>query len=152
MPTYMITQPRLIVLAGLPGSGKTTYIEGLKKQGQIDNFCDDYQYGPTRSQMPELTDIDRQLIAGLQKGETWLVADVRYCDKSERAKLAEAMVQNVPGLKISYEYFENRPDLCELNVITRNRGVVSREQNLMYYYTKLYNIPRNAKVLKVYTE
>lgn len=142
----------LIVIVGMPGSGKTTYAKKLVEEGLIDNYCDDYEFWPLKTDGKVWRDEDRRLIAGLNKGQAWAVADTRYCDSLERRKLKLALKKLVPNLKISYVYFDNRPDSCELNATRRKGGLPRHEINLIYYYTKLYKIPPGAKIIKIKTD
>jgi Ni2+-binding GTPase involved in maturation of urease and hydrogenase len=140
----------LIVLVGLPGSGKTTYLKSLITSGEIEDYCDDYEYGPIKRLNPMQSEEDERLINGLRRKEKWAVADTRYCDKKERAKLETALKQLIPNLKLKFLFFENRPDLCVQNATYRNKFNLPRHEiNLIYYYTDLYEIPEEAKVIKI---
>jgi predicted kinase len=140
----------LLVLAGLPGSGKTTYAHGLLKDGLIDGFCDDYQHGLTKNPFRKFYKEDKRLIEGLKRGETWAVADTRYCAKPERQKLILLLRRAVPELEFEFIYFDNNPEQCQRNATTRKGSLPRHEINLIYYYTENYRIPRNAKILDVY--
>lgn len=142
---------KLLVIVGMPGSGKTTLLEQLVKTKKISNYCDDYEFGPIKRVDPARRLEDERLLAGLQRGERWAIADTRYCDKRERLKLIKALQKLVPNLKLEFLYFENRPDLCERNVTIRKGSLPRHEINLIYYYTELYDIPDDAKVIKIHT-
>src|SRR5579859_591463 len=118
---------KLLVLVGLPGSGKTTYLKQLIKEGVIVNYCDDYEFGPQRRANPSLTHDDQRLLTGLRNRENWAIADTRYCDKKERLKLVEALTKLIPDIQFEFIYFENRPDLCVHNATVR-KGSLPRHE------------------------
>ena len=151
MNTHVPMSPELLIIVGLPGSGKTIFLKSLLKEGRIADYCDDYEYGPIKDVAPALSPEDKRLLAGLERGEKWAIADTRYCDSNERIKVVKEFKKKFPELSIKFMYFENNPDLCVQNATIRE-GILPRHQiNLIYYYTSMYHIPRNAKVMEVYS-
>jgi deoxyadenosine/deoxycytidine kinase len=143
--------PTVIVVTGLPGSGKTTLLKKLEAEDKISGFCDDYQNNPvTKYKDPKLSPQYERLVKGLRNGETWAVSEIRYCDKRERAIFVKAIRQSVAGVKFRYVFFENRPDICESNVIIRAGGLQAHQKSLIYYYTDLYEIPKNTRPLPIH--
>lgn len=140
----------LLVIVGMPGSGKTTHVNKLLADNAIDGFCDDYEYGPINGLNPRHRPQDQELLDALSTGKRWAIADTRYCDPRERDKLEYALRQVFPNLKLRFEYFENNPNICQHNAAIRKGSLPRHEINLMYYYTGLYDIPKNAKVLKIF--
>lgn len=142
--------PDLLVIVGMPGSGKTTYADKLIKRGQLDGFCDDYQHGPCRESNPGIYEEDKILMNALSEGKRWAIADTRYCDAIERNKLSEALQNLFPGLILQFVYFENNTELCDHNATVRKHGIPPiHERSLMYYYSDIYDIPEDAKVIKI---
>lgn len=137
----------LLVIVGMPGSGKTTYANKLVRDNILDGFSDDYEYAPINELNPRHRTRDQELIDALSDAKKWAIADTRYCDPLERAKLEKALTELFPSIGFRYEYFENNTELCEHNAKVRKGGALPRHEiNLMYYYTDLYEIPAGAKV------
>jgi predicted kinase len=141
---------KLIVVVGLPGSGKTTLLNRFKQEGKITDFADDYQANPQHLKKPAESMYYQKLVNGLRKGQVWAITDIRYCKRGERQILARTLRQAVPGLKIQYIFFENRPDICKSNVIKRNSKSAGIQKKLIDELTQIYKLSKNGKVLSVF--
>jgi hypothetical protein len=141
-----MTGPRLIIVAGLPGAGKTTYLQRLKEQRVVQWYYDDFQDASrNKSPDPRLSRYYGSLIKHLRKGYTVAVADIRYCVPDEIQQLLGAIQQALPGsISVEVHYFENDQARCLINAkkraeLTRTRDF-SYEQGLIKHYGSRYAI------------
>lgn len=133
----------LIVIVGLPGSGKSTYIKELKKQ-HPDSLCyDDYQgdaYGNNSD--PRLSKHYGPLVSGLKAGKTVIVSDIRYCLPGELGSFLGAILSAAPNVNLEFKYFANDPEICRKNVIDRAREERDeKELELIDTLGKFYKVP-----------
>jgi ABC-type phosphate/phosphonate transport system ATPase subunit len=47
-----VNRQQLTVIIGLPGSGKTHLLKSMLEMGEIDDYCDDYEFGPLKKIKP----------------------------------------------------------------------------------------------------
>ena len=126
-----MTKTKVVLIIGLPGSGKSHYID------ENMDYCND----PYKNDIV-FDDITKDQIASLISliGNTdkILVADPHLCNPANleiaRELLKDADIEEV--------YFENNPEQCRLNVEYRNddRKVAS----LIKLYSKIYDPPSTA--------
>lgn len=142
----------LIVVVGLPGSGKTTYMQSLQVSNPAYVLFDDYQGKAYNSDPdPRLSEHFGHLVSVLKQGQTAVVSDVRYCDSGERNAFLGAILNAAPNVALSFTYFQNNPDLCKANIQARGReDRVRDELVLVDELTRLYAVP-SIEVLPVYT-
>lgn len=116
---------RLVLLIGLPGSGKTHWINAHK---------DDYEM--------IFDDLNRDTLPAALKAigtvETMVIADPHLCVHENLSKAKELFNE----CDIEEIYFENNPTQCKSNVEYRNDG--RRVNGLIEMYSKIYNPPINA--------
>ena len=132
--------PNLIVVIGMPGAGKTTYMEQLKQSGEISVFYDDFQAdAPGKDKNPFLSKHFAALVKNLRLGKTVAVADIRYCDRRELNLLLAAVISAVPEIRIDLRYFENAADKCRANVSKRARKWTEQEFEYIDEYAAVYD-------------
>lgn len=135
---------RLIIIAGLPGAGKTTYLQQLKKLGEVDWFYDDFQdrsFG--KSPDPRHSRYYGSLIKHLKHQKTIAVADIRYCVPSNVHQLLAVIRAKLPlqDAAIELRYFQNDPKACLANAQVRASLTTrdfSYETELINDYTRRY--------------
>lgn len=146
--------PKFIIVIGLPGSGKTEYLKKLKESGEVADFYDDFQAKAVeKDKNPLLSRHYSQLVAGLRRGETLAVSDIRYCVQRELNLLITAVVDAVPEVSLDLRYFKNEPDKCITNVLRRKRENAELEIKLIDEYSPQYEVPGHAvSILDVHEE
>lgn len=144
---------KLIVVVGLPGSGKTTYMQALKDDGEITEFFDDFQAEAySKEKDPRLSRWYGPLLAALKQNKTVAVSDIRYCVTAELHVFLAAVLDVVPETKLDVRYFENNPEACEQNIKARARKErIELELQFVREHAPEYEISK-ATVLKVRTE
>jgi hypothetical protein len=139
---------QVILMAGLPGSGKTTHLCQMLRDGWL--IFDDYKaqafedcsrFGSSRKFLP--------LISALRCGLRCAVADIDFC-KAESREEAEVLLRAiVPGITLRWLFFKNDPSACEANIRSRDRRQLQTELDNLHKYSTSYHIPQDADTLPV---
>ena len=146
---------KLIIIAGLPGAGKSTYITKLK--GDTDEIAvyDDYYATQFKEQTAEGGTIDTdknplrnsrytQLIRNLISGKTVIASDIIFLIPRHMNTFIAAIVAAVPDVELEIVYFEPALSTSVKNIETRGRdGRVEREKMLAS------ELERRARFVKV---
>lgn len=125
------------LVVGLPGSGKSIYLDQLQKSGVfiINNprtFEDDI--------LPHL-DEPRQVVA---------IADHNLCFSSSRESTVVQIRRNVPTAKFRWVYFENDPLQCLANLRAAGRmRSIEGGENYLWQAAQAYSIPGNLETRPV---
>lgn len=140
----------IIVIVGLPGSGKSTYIE-QNFEGVF--VCDDYHKSGGGSF--ETSVYYKDLVRTLAQGNNAVISDIAYCKDELLEETASGLLTLIGRLKINprikYLYFENDPDACKENIMRRKReGRVERELAFVDETSSRYTVPHKATVLPVF--
>jgi hypothetical protein len=139
----------VVLLAGLPGSGKTTYLRQMCRDGWMvfDDFkalafedCSKFSSSRKLS----------ALLAAIRDGLRCAVADIDFCDTDARNEAEGVLRSEISGLDVRWEFFANDCSACEVNIRTRNRSCLERELDCLAKYSRSYNIPEGAAVLPVW--
>ncbi|MFZ2072361.1 MAG: AAA family ATPase [Minisyncoccia bacterium] len=146
---------KITIIVGLPGSGKTTYIENNKNNFKNAVICDDYHKSSyNHSHNFEDSVYYEDLKRTLKSGEDAVLSDIAWC-KTERREILEKNIKNIlEDIKINAEiifiYFENNPEACKKNVLKRNRnGRMEREMQFIDEVSAQYTIPDNAIIIPI---
>lgn len=125
---------KLTILVGTPGAGKTFFGNSFKDAFFLDDLND-----------------KTKLESALKTKNHIIIADVFLCREKDRAACAEWLKGRCDN--VEWIFFENAPEKCRANVIRRMlRGDARKVFNLIEDLSKVYIIPENAKVVKVYSE
>lgn len=99
--------PVLIVI-GLPGSGKTTWAKQLDGYEMYDDFITTYHNG--------------KLLQALEAGKKVCMTDPRLCNPFTFKMYINVFLRIVKKDDIGLIVFENEPMICAENVMRRNDG------------------------------
>ncbi len=138
----------VILLAGLPGCGKTTYLCQMFTDGWL--VFDDFK-AMAFNDCSRFRDSRkfRTLITALRDGLKCAVADIDFCSTESRQEAERELLVEVPGVRRGWIFFENDPSACEMNIRSRNRTCFEKELGYLLKYSSSYNIPQNGVVFAV---
>lgn len=147
---------KLIFITGLPGSGKTTYLETHKDEFGDALVCDDYyKSGPGRFVRFNGSVYYKDVRKALEAGRNVVIADIVFCEDALRKEAQDGIAALAAelgiDLDVDYRFFANDPEACVQNILRRNRSErVASELKFIEEHTSSYTIPENATVLPVY--
>lgn len=144
----MPTKCHVMIVVGLPGSGKTSFLKDTFGERYSTNCFDDFHSEACRDNSAfEYSRCFGALMQRMQAGEKCAISDVAFCE-AERLKAAKVGLEKIAhnfGLQLEIEEvnFANDPNACRHNVIHRfgSEGV----QN---YIEELRMIDRFSNVYK----
>ena len=148
--------PKITIIIGLPGSGKTMYLKDNAEKFRDFFICDDYhKSGYKKSKCFEDSLFYDDMQKALKEGKNVALTDIAYC-KTERLKNAEEGIKKIAKelnlkIKTEYLYFENDPETCKQNILRRNRANrIFRELKYIDETSKQYAIPKGVKIFPVF--
>lgn len=140
---------QIILIAGLPGSGKTTYLETLRQEGWL--VFDDFKANAYNDSSVFWHSRNYEaLLMALREGQKCVVVDIDFCKTNSRHEADTSLREQIPDLTLNWVFFENDFQACQVNV--RRRASRSIEDNLraLDEYHALYQIPIGAQVIPVW--
>ncbi len=147
----------LIMIIGLPGSGKTNMIQN--KYHCDDYFVrDDVQGGAVLNKGGfTYSNHYPEIISEIKKGEKNIViSDIRYCNYADYRETVEILSWWIRKNCLKYNLltyaYENDPEKCKINVINANRSDTEDRIKEIDKYSPLYKISdyKDAAILPVY--
>jgi hypothetical protein len=117
---------KIIVITGLPGSGKTSYLESHSEEFRDFLICDDYyKSAPGRFVQFNGSVYYPDIRNALLNGGNVVIADMVFCEDEFREEMQQEVAKLIKELgidaEIDYKYFENNPEACIANILHRNR-------------------------------
>jgi hypothetical protein len=139
---------QLLLVAGLPGCGKTTYLRELEQEGR--RAFDDFK-ACARNNSPRFRDSRHReaLLAAVGEARKCVVADIDFCRSEARTEADLVLREDAPAVRSAWRFFENSPERCEVNIRRRNRPSLETDLRKMRQYSIVYQIPDGAQVLPV---
>jgi hypothetical protein len=142
--------PEVLILVGLPGCGKTTYVEELRREGW-DDFDDFKSRALDNSSEFRRSSRFEALAASLQAGHRCVVADIDFCCANSREEACNVLISLSPSLTIRWCFFASDVGTCEKNVRRRDRaGSLDSDLAMLRKYSAVYRIPDGAEIRPVF--
>lgn len=127
--------PRIVVIVGLPGSGKTRCAQSEEFSGPFSGsiVIDDMGFSERWIQLPAeqqawSNDAWAKTLAltkkAIELGVDVVLSDVDFCNKERR----DWLLQSLHPQAIDWVYFQNDPQNCRLNVLQRHRRRRTKEE------------------------
>ena len=139
----------LVLLAGLPGSGKTNRLCEMQKDGWLvfDDFkANAFGNDPYFSRSRKF----RSLISAIADNLKCVVADIDFCNPVSRGQADSVLLSIFPEAEIVWQFFENDPSACEANIRRRGNAGVQEELCKLRKFAALYEIPQGVNPLPVF--
>lgn len=136
----------VLLVAGFPRSGKTTYLRKLQENGW--SVFDDFKAGANSLAFRKSAKFEK-LPLTLRGGARCVVADIDFCLSVSRAEAKGVVLDEAPGVEIRWLFFENDEQACEENIRRRSRDSLETDLAKLREYSRLYEIPAGALVLPV---
>ena len=140
---------KLVIVVGLPGSGKTLHLPRFKREHNAEYLRDNFkEYAFRHSPWITYSRHYVDLICHLQNGHNCVIADIDFCKNDAREEAVKAVTYHVPGVEIHWICFENNPTQCRKNAVASKQKVEDKLAAIDAY-TKLYTYPAGARPIPV---
>lgn len=122
---------KLIIIIGLPGSGKTSFIQKITKNLTPSTLYDDF--------IPDMHQL--KFVDALKNNDKVCLADPRLCIPEMFDNSMSIIQQYVPKEEIQLVVFKNDPEQCIKNKVVLKKTIerYSKMYNTNYYKEKGYN-------------
>jgi hypothetical protein len=147
---------KLTIICGLPGSGKSKWIEDHK--GEFPGcVSDDFHANAIDddSALRKSRDFNK-LKKALQEGRNSCIADIAYCGSAHRETITRELeaIRGEMDFEIRWVAFEKDPDACLLNILKDPKRTGERRydriRKVMELYRKYSPVPEWAEVVPVH--
>jgi len=139
----------LVLVGGLPGSGKSCLLHGFRQEGW--KIFDDFQAGALNDS-PQFEHSRRfgELIADLRGGTRCVVADIRVIHEPYRANARDALLRSLGETEVEFRLFENDPQQCAQNVRRDTARESGDRLRAIQDWTDQYSCPEGVRVIPVW--
>lgn len=139
----------LLLLGGLPGSGKSYYLAALVERGW--KKFDDFQ-SKTPNDSTDFRDsrLFTDLVAALKAGERCVVADIRVIHWPYRESALRALTTEIGAVSLQFQIFENQPEICSRNVGRDPDRRFEDRLCAISHWSKHHSVPSDALLLRVW--
>jgi adenylate kinase family enzyme len=132
----VISETKLIIVVGLPASGKTTYCKCYHQEYElhddfIKNIHDDNLMNKLRTNM----------------NDKIIINDPRLCDEHIFIKYVKLFMQYIKLANITFVLFENNSHVCIQNSVNRNTTKDLNLKNTILNYSDIYNVNDTSKFI-----
>jgi hypothetical protein len=134
---------KILLVAGLPGSGKSTYLLELERSGWL-CFDDFKNLAINNSRRFRHSPLFAPLLTRLREGARCAITDIDFCRAESRAEAADVLRAEIPDLEIDWLYFSNDVADCAANIVRRGRPSLQEDLKQLSKYSACYQIPPNA--------
>ena len=140
---------QIILIAGLPGSGKTKYMETLRLQDW--SIFDDFKANAYNDSSVFWHSRNyKALLMALHEVQKCVLADIDFCKATSRQEAEGALREQIPDLTLNWLFFENDFDACQANIMRRASRSIEDNLRALHEYHALYQIPIGAEVIPVW--
>lgn len=142
---------KLTILVGFPGSGKSYYINNIKEEynGKV---ADDFMKDSKDNSREFLRSCHwEELVADLNDDRDCLISDIRFCNEEDRNNFESQLKKSVDNVVLDWQYFENNPDVCIRNVLSRQSQQKYKQIQYIICNRIKYQIPENSEIIPVYS-
>lgn len=146
---------KLTIIAGLPGSGKSTYINSHVYDTLYDDFFVTQPSDDTAKTLDDNKDPLKnarfaELVDELLSGKWVVVSDIMFCIPLHRNTFLSAVLSRAKEVELEFVMFENNPEAATVNVQSRGRADrVEEELKLIGEISERY-VPIGLREEKVY--
>ena len=139
---------QLLLVAGLPGCGKTGYLRRLETEGW--RIFDDFKANARQdsSHFAASRHYD-SLIQDLRDGRRCVVADIDFCRESARAEAEHVLRRALPDVVFAWQFFENHPERCAFNIRRRNRHSIEADLRKLEEFASVYSVPEGVETMPI---
>ncbi len=148
MVTTEAMSAQVLLVAGLPGCGKTTYLQKLALKGwkTFDDFKANAHNDSTCFRDSRHY---TSLVGTLRSGRKCAVSDIDFCRAESRTEAEQVLREVLPEVTLAWHFFENNPQQCAANIRWRNRPSLESDLQKLRQYSAVYSPPSKAYILPV---
>jgi len=148
----------IVILIGLPGSGKTTYIKNVLNKDKKYKVFDDFYSNAHESMIKTRGHIRSsryysELMKILSTGGKCIISDIIFCQSKKLNELKDFInKESRLGFDLKTFCFENNFEECKKNVIRRGVNKIHNELKFIEDNENQYSQNNADKVLNVYKQ